>query len=37
MKRTLNSDGHQFYQYQQDKQSHLILAYLTEPRKDHNI
>jgi hypothetical protein len=30
----LNSDGQQFYQYQQNKQSHLTL---TDKKKDHDI
>ena len=35
-KESLNSDGHQFHQYQQNKQSLLILPELTEHKKDHN-
>jgi hypothetical protein len=30
---TLNSDGHQFHQYQQNEQSPLILSELTEHKK----
>ena len=32
-KESLNSDGHQFYQYQQNQQSSLILTDLTEHKK----
>ena len=32
-KESLNSDGHQFHQYQQNKQSPLILTELTEHKK----
>ena len=31
-----NNDGHQFHQYQQNKQSPLILTELTEHKKDNN-
>ena len=33
----LNSDGHQFHQYQPNEQSPLILTELTEHKKDHDI
>ena len=33
MKKSLNSDSHQFHQYQQTKQSPLILIELTEHKK----
>ena len=33
----LNSDGHQFYQYQQKEQSPLILTKLTKHSKVHDI
>ena len=33
MKRKFNSDGYQFHQYQQNKQSPLILSELTEHNK----
>ena len=36
-KESLNNDGHQFYQYQQNKQTPLILTELTEYKKDHDI
>ena len=36
-KESLNSDGHQFHQYQQNEQSTLILSELTEHNKDHDI
>jgi hypothetical protein len=36
-KESLNTDGHQFHQYQQNKQSPLILTELTEHKKDHDI
>jgi len=32
-----SSIKHQFHQYQQNEQSPLILAELTEYKKDHNI
>ena len=32
-KESLNSDGHQFHQYQQNEQSPLILTELTEHNK----
>ena len=35
-KESLNSDEHQFHQYQQNEQSPLISIYLTQ-EKDHNI
>jgi len=34
LKRNLNTDGHQFHQYQQSQQSPLILS---ELKKDHDI
>ena len=34
-KESLNSDGHQFHQYQQNEQSPLILTELTEHKIDH--
>ena len=36
-KESLNSDGHQCHQYQQNGQSSLILTELTEHKKDHHI
>jgi hypothetical protein len=36
-KESLYSDGHQFYQYHQNKQSPLILTELIEHKKDHII
>ena len=36
-KEILNSDGHQIHQYQQNQQSLLILAELTEHKNDHCI
>jgi hypothetical protein len=36
-KESLNSDGHQFHQYQQNEQSTLILSEFTEHNKDHDI
>jgi hypothetical protein len=37
MKRRFNnSDGHQFHQYQQNKQSPLIPTELAEHKKDHD-
>jgi hypothetical protein len=33
MKKSCNSDDHQFYQYQQNEQSALILTELTELKK----
>ena len=36
-KESLNSDGHQCHQYQQNKQSPLIPTELTERKKDHDI
>ena len=36
-KNVLNSDGHQFHQYQQIDQPPLILAWLTEHKKTRNI
>ena len=36
LKRSFNSDCHQFYQYKQNEQSPLILTELTE-HEDHNI
>ena len=37
-KESLNSDGHQFHQYQQNEQSPLILTDLNEhPKKTHDI
>jgi len=36
-RKVLNSDGHQFHQYQQNKQSPLILTELTEHKKYHDI
>jgi len=33
MKESLNSDGHQFHQYQQNEQSPVILTELTEHKK----
>ena len=32
-KKSLNSDGHQFHQYQQKEQSPLISTELTKPQK----
>ena len=37
MKESLNSDGHQFHQYQQNKQSPLIITELTENKTDHSM
>ena len=34
-KESLNSDGHQFHQYQQNGQSPLILNELTECKEEH--
>ena len=34
-KENLNSDGHQFHQYQQNEQSPLILTELTEHKRPH--
>ena len=34
---SLNSDSHQFHQYQQNEQPSLILTELTEHIKDHDI
>ena len=36
-KESLNSDSHQFHQYQQNKQSPLILTEVTEHKKDHDV
>jgi hypothetical protein len=36
-KECLNSDGHQFHQYQQNEQSLLILTELSEHKKEHDI
>ena len=36
-KESLNSDGHQFNQYQQNKQSPLILTELMTEHKQDNI
>jgi hypothetical protein len=36
-KENLNSDGHQFNQYQQNKQSPLILTELAEHKQDHDM
>ena len=36
-KESLNSDGQLFYQYQQNKQSPLILSELIEHKKKHDI
>jgi len=36
-KESLNSDGQQFHQYQQNQQPPLILTELTEHKKDHDI
>jgi hypothetical protein len=35
-KKSLNSDGHQFHQYQQKEQSPLISTELTKPQKEHD-
>ena len=37
MKKSLNSDGHQFLQYQQNEQSPLILTELSEQKNDQDI
>ena len=38
LKESINSDGHQFHQYQQNKQSPLILTELTVSiTKEHNV
>jgi len=37
LKESLNSDGHQFQQYQQSEHSPLILAELTEHKTDRDI
>jgi hypothetical protein len=34
---SLNSDGHQYHQYQQNKQSPFILTELPKHKKDHDI
>jgi hypothetical protein len=36
-KKSLNSDGHQFHQYQQNEQSPLTLTELTEHKVTHDI
>jgi len=36
-KETLNSDSHQFHQFQQNEQSPLILTELTVHKKNHDI
>jgi hypothetical protein len=36
-KESLNKNGHQFHQYQQNQQTPLILTELTEYKKDHDI
>ena len=36
-KQSINSDGHQFHQHEQNKQSPLMLTQLTEHKKDHDI
>jgi hypothetical protein len=36
-KESLNSDGHQFHQYQLNEQSPLVLTELTEHKKGHDI
>jgi hypothetical protein len=36
-KESLKSDGHQFHQYQQNKQSPLNLTELTEHKNNHDI
>ena len=37
MKESLNSDGHQFHQYQQNEQLSLIITELTENRPQYDI
>jgi hypothetical protein len=37
MKESLNSDGHQFHQYQQNEQLSLIITELTENKPQHDI
>jgi hypothetical protein len=37
LKEGSNSDGHQFYKYQQNEQSPLILTELTSTKKKHDI
>jgi hypothetical protein len=36
-KESLNNDGHQFHQYQQNEQSPLILTELTEHKKPQHM
>jgi hypothetical protein len=36
-KKSLNSDGHQFRQYQENEQSHLIVTKLTEHKKTYGV